>query len=141
MLEPDPLATLTEALKALRPSTPTDALKPPMFDWKMTEQYEDFCLFCKSVESWYHLQGMKEEPDNGTRLEYLLNFLGTTGHGNMSNGNLQVPPKKTTRIRRKALLNSSNTSLPQWITLCLNGAGSISWKMSVYAQVKPPMSS
>ena len=31
------------------------------------------------MESWYCLQGMKEEPDDGTRLEYLLNFLGTTG--------------------------------------------------------------
>ena len=46
----------------------------------MTEQYEDFHLFCKSMESWYHLQGMKEEPDDGTRLEDLLNFLGTSGH-------------------------------------------------------------
>ena len=25
------------------------------------------------------LQGMKEEPDDVTRLEYLLNFLGTSG--------------------------------------------------------------
>ena len=79
MLGPNPLATLAEALKALRPGALTEALKPPMFDWQMTEQYEDFCLFCKSMESWYCLQGMKEEPDNDTRLEYLLNFLGTTG--------------------------------------------------------------
>ena len=79
MLEPDPLAALTEALKDLRPSVPTKALKYPMFDWQMNEQYEDFHLFYKSVESWYHLQGMKEEPDSGARLEYLLNVLGTTG--------------------------------------------------------------
>ena len=31
------------------------------------------------MESWYHLQGIKEELDNGARLEYLLNFLGTNG--------------------------------------------------------------
>ena len=49
-----------------------------MFDWQTTEQYKIF-IFCKSMESQYHLQGMKEEPDDGTRLEYLLNFLGTTG--------------------------------------------------------------
>ena len=79
MLEPDPLAALTEALKVLRSSAPTKALKPPMFDWQMNKQYEDFHHFCKSMESWYHLQEMKEEPDGGTRLEYLLNFLGTTG--------------------------------------------------------------
>ena len=79
MSRPDPLATLAEALKALRPSALTEALKPPTFDWQTTEQYEDFCLFCRLMESWYHLQGMKEEPDDVTRLEYLLNFLGTIG--------------------------------------------------------------
>ena len=74
-----PLAALAEALKALRPGASTEALKPPTFDWQTTEQYEDFCLFCRLMESWYQLQGMKEEPDASTRLEYLLNFLGTTG--------------------------------------------------------------
>ena len=75
MSGPNPLP----ALKALRPGTPTEALKAPTFDWQTTEQYEDFHLFCRLMESWYHLQGMKEEPDDVTRLEYLLNFLGTTG--------------------------------------------------------------
>ena len=42
MSGPDPLAALAEALKALRPSAPTEALKPPTFDWQTTEQYEDF---------------------------------------------------------------------------------------------------
>ena len=73
MSGPNPLAALAEAL---RPSAPTEALKPPTFDWQTTKQYEDFCLFCRLM---YCLQGMKEESDNGTRLEYLLNFLGTTG--------------------------------------------------------------
>ena len=79
MSGPNPLAALAEALKAFRPSALTEALKPPTFDWQTTKQYEDFHLFCRSMESWYCLQGMKEEPDDGTRLEYLLNFLGTTG--------------------------------------------------------------
>ena len=76
MSGPNPLATLAEAL---RPGAPIEALKPPTFDWQTTKQYEDFHLFCRLMESWYHLQGMKEEPDDGTRLEYLLYFLGTTG--------------------------------------------------------------
>ena len=76
MSGPNPLAALSEAL---RPGAPAEALKPPTFDWQTTEQYGDFCLFCRSMESWYCLQGMKEEPDSGTRLEYLLNFLCTTG--------------------------------------------------------------
>ena len=79
MSGPDPLAPLPEALKALRPSAPTEALKTPTFNWQTTDQYKDFCLFCRSMESWYCLQGMKEEPDDGTRLKYLLNFLDTTG--------------------------------------------------------------
>ena len=79
MSGPGPLAAIAKALKALRPGAPTEALKPPTFDWQTTDQFEDFCLFCRSLKSWYCLQGMKEEPDDGTRLEYLLNFLGTTG--------------------------------------------------------------
>ena len=42
MSGPNPLAALAEALKALRPGAPTEALKPPTFDWQTTEQYEDF---------------------------------------------------------------------------------------------------
>ena len=79
MSGPDPIAALADTLKALRPSAPTEAMKPPTFDWQTTKQYEDFHLFCRLMESWYCLQGMKEEPNDGTRLEYLLNFLGTTG--------------------------------------------------------------
>ena len=79
MLGPYPLTALAEVLKVLRPSAPTEALTPPTFDWQTIEQYEDFCLFCRLMESWYCLQGMKEEPNDGTRLEYLLNFLSTTG--------------------------------------------------------------
>ena len=75
----NPLVALAEALKALQPSAPTKALKPPTFDWQTTEQFADFHLFHRLMESCYCLQGMKEEPDDGTRLEYLLNFLGTTG--------------------------------------------------------------
>ena len=79
MSGPGPIATLAEALKALRPGAPTEVLKPPTFDWQTTQQCKDFCLFHRLMESWYCLQGMKEEPNDGTRLEYLLNFLGTTG--------------------------------------------------------------
>ena len=79
MSGPDRLAAIAKALKALRPGAPTEALKLPTFDWQTTEQFKDFHLFCRSMESWYCPQGMKEEPDDGTRLEYLLNFLGTTG--------------------------------------------------------------
>ena len=33
------------------------------------------------MESWFHLQAMPEESDEkGAHLEYMLNFLGTTGH-------------------------------------------------------------
>ena len=36
--------------------------------------------FQKFMESWYELQGISDEPDDdGTILEYLLNFLGLTG--------------------------------------------------------------
>ena len=58
----------------------------PSFDWNTTEQYDDFQLFHKSVESWFTLQNIPAETPqdptvepNSTRLKYVLNFLGNTG--------------------------------------------------------------
>ena len=63
------------------PSKPTIS-----FTCDTTEQYNDFQLFHKSVESWFTLQNIPaeipEDPTaepNSTRLEYVLNFLGNTG--------------------------------------------------------------
>ena len=56
--------------------SPTDSLKPPTFDWNSSEQYEEFRLFIKAMESWYTLQGKPDKTGDTTRLEYLLNFLG-----------------------------------------------------------------
>ena len=75
----DPLA----ALKALSPN-PSPTLIASTFNWNSTEQYEDFQVFIKSVNSWFTLQHITAEttPDGTsdfTRLEYVLNFLGNTG--------------------------------------------------------------
>ena len=66
---------------------PSISLMTPSFNWNTTEQYDDFQLFRKSVESWFTLQNIPaetpEDPTmepNSTRLEYVLNFLGNTGH-------------------------------------------------------------
>ena len=82
----DPIAALTAALAKLLPNQPSISLVTPSFDWNTTEQYDDFQLFCKSVESWFTLQNIPaetpEDPTaepNSTRLEYVLNFLGNTG--------------------------------------------------------------
>ena len=84
----DPIAALTAALAKLLPNQPSISLVTPSFDWNTMEQY-DFQLFHKSVESWFTLQnipaetapgaGSDAEP-NSTRLEYVLNILGNTGH-------------------------------------------------------------
>ena len=79
----DPLATLTAALKALSPN-PSTTLIAPTFDWNSTEQYDDFQLFIKSVNSCSTLQHITAETtprgtSNSTRLEYVLNFIGNTG--------------------------------------------------------------
>ena len=48
----DLLTALTEALKAFRHShTTTDSLKPPTFDWSSPDQYEEFLLLWKSMDS------------------------------------------------------------------------------------------
>ena len=69
---------LAKALTSVKVS-PTDALKPPKFDWNSQDQYEDFRLFKKGMERWYKLQGIPDTDDDDTRLEYLLNFLGPNG--------------------------------------------------------------
>ena len=77
---------LVEALKKLSPQAPT-TLVPPSFDWSSKDQYDDFQLFIKSVNSWFTLQGIPEKvkgPDDAEieipiRLDYVLNFLGNQG--------------------------------------------------------------
>ena len=68
----------TKALTSVKVS-PTDALKPPKFDWNSYDQFEDFWLYRKGMESWYKLQNIPEAEDDDTCLEYLLNFLGPIG--------------------------------------------------------------
>ena len=77
---------LVKALKKLSPQAPT-TLVPPSFDWSSKDQYDDFQLFIKSVNSWFTLQGIPEKvkgPDNAEienpiHLDYVLNFLGNQG--------------------------------------------------------------
>ena len=77
---------LIEALKKLSPQAPT-TLVLPSFDWSSKDQYDDFQLFIKSVNSWFTLQGIPEkakgpadaEIENPIRLDYVLNFLGNQG--------------------------------------------------------------
>ena len=80
----DLIAALTAALVKLLLNQPSILLVTPFFDWNTMEQYDDFQLLCKSVESWFTLQnipvetapgaGPDVEPDS-TWLEYVLNFL------------------------------------------------------------------
>ena len=72
------IKALTKALTDIKGS-PTDSLKPPTFDWNSLEQFEDFWLFIKGMESWYTLQGIPDKDGDTTQLEYLLNFLGPIG--------------------------------------------------------------
>ena len=82
----DPIAALTAAIAKLLLNQPSISLVTPSFNWNTMEQYDDFQLFRKSVESWFTLQNIPaetpEDPTaepNSTRLEYVLNFLGNTG--------------------------------------------------------------
>ena len=68
----DPIAAHTAALAKLLPNQPSISLVTPSFDWNTTEQYDDFQLFRKSVESWFTLQNIPaetpEESHRGTQL-------------------------------------------------------------------------
>lgn len=84
-LDPDTITALVEVLNRMMPSTANStALNPPTFDWNSSDQYDDFQLFCKSVNSWFTLQKIPAETVVGgstvdTRLQYVLNFLGNMG--------------------------------------------------------------
>ena len=75
-------------LKKLIPDPPSVSLATATFDWNSTEQYDNFQLFHKSVDSWFTLQNVAPEIPpgdptsdiNSTHLEYVLNFLGNAGH-------------------------------------------------------------
>ena len=82
----DPLTALIATIAKLLPNQPLILLVTPSFDWNTIEQYDDFQLFWKSVESWFTFQNIPVETPadptvepNSTRLEYMLNFLGNTG--------------------------------------------------------------
>ena len=64
MAAPNPvdlITALTAALTKLLLNQPLISLKTPSFDWNTTKQYDDFQLFCKSVESWFTLQNIPME--------------------------------------------------------------------------------
>ena len=60
---PDPITALTAVIAKLLPNQPSISLVIPSFDWNTIEQYDDFQLFCKAVESWLTLQNIPAEPD------------------------------------------------------------------------------
>ena len=123
------IKALMKALTDIKGS-PTDSLKPPTFDWNSSEQFEDFRLFIKGMESWYTLQGIPDKDSDTTRLEYLLNFLGPIGRRKHEQWNPLVrPQRKERRIRRVPSSLWSSYTAP-WITLFLNDAGFTSWKRS-----------
>ena len=75
------IVALVEALKKLSLQAPT-TLVTPSFDWSLKDQYDDFQLFVKSVDSWFTLQGIPEkagELENPVHLNYILNFLSNQG--------------------------------------------------------------
>ena len=60
------IKALMKALTDIKGS-PMDSLKPPTFDWNSLEEFEDFWLFIKGMESWYTLQGIPNKAGYVTR--------------------------------------------------------------------------
>ena len=59
------IKALMKALTDIKGS-PMDSLKPPTFNRNSWEQFEDFWLFIKVMESWYMLQGIPDEAGDTT---------------------------------------------------------------------------
>ena len=121
---------------------PSDPV-PPLKHWNLphlTRRWlSSMRTFISSANQWragIAFKGWRKNLMMVPGLSIYSTSMAPLANRNMSNGNLKVH-QSWLQKGRKVLLNFSNTSLPQWITLCLNGVGSISWKMSIYAQVKP----
>ena len=92
------------------PNQPATTLKNPTFELTMSNQYDELKLFQESVESWFHVQAIPDElDDNGACLEYILNFLSTTGHQKWK----QWTPASEIMDDTVAAKKSMN---PSWIT-------------------------
>ena len=124
------IKALTKALTDIKVS-PTDSLKPPTFDWNSSEQFEDFCLFIKGMESCYMLQDIYLTklviPHNWSicSISWVLSDEGSTSSGTP----LVQLQRNEKRIRRVPSSLWSFYTAP-WITLCLNNAEFTSWKRS-----------
>ena len=57
----DPIIALTAAILKLLPNQPSILLVTPSFNLNTMEQYDDFQLFHKLVESWFTLQNIPAE--------------------------------------------------------------------------------
>ena len=111
---------LTKALTDIKGSL-MDSLKPPTFDWNSLEQYENFWLFIKGMESWYTLQGIPDKDSDTTWLEYLLNFLGPIGWRKHEQWNLSGTAaeeweknKKSAKLFMEFLHSSMDYPISQW---------------------------
>ena len=116
---------LVKALKKLSPQAPT-TLVPPSFDWSSKDQYDDFQLFIKSVNSWFTLQGIPEKakgPDNAEienpiRLDYVLNFLGNQGRKRHKRWQPAGEHLDTEKWKASAFLTHLQSMMDHEISIC-----------------------
>ena len=59
------IKALMKALTDIKGS-PMDTLKPPIFNWNSSDQFEDFQLFIKGMESLYTLKGIPDKACDTT---------------------------------------------------------------------------
>ena len=123
------IKALTKTLTDIKGS-PMDSMKPPTFNWNLSEQFEDFQLFIKGMESWYMLQGIPDKAGDTTRLEYLLNFLGPIRWRKHKQWNPSGAIAEEWEKNKKSAKLFMEFLHSKWITLCLNYAVFTSWKRS-----------
>ena len=97
------IKALTNALTDVKGSL-IDSLKPPTFDWNLSEQYEDFQLLIKGMKSWYTLQGIPDKDSNTTWFEYLLNFLEPIGQRKHEQWNPSGATEKESEKNKKSAM-------------------------------------
>ena len=123
------IKALMKALTDIK-GLPTDSLKPPTFDWNSSEQFEDFWLFIKGMESCTHSKAYLTRMVISHDWSICSISWIPSDEGSTSSGTPLVQLQRNERRIRRMLSSLWSFYTAPWITLSLNDARYTNWKRS-----------
>ena len=102
----------------------------PTYDWAVSDQMQEFCLFKCQLEAWTQIHKIKAEE----KLDYLLCILGKEGYATIDRW---VPVDEAHKNNPKKFLDYIDSMLDDEIS---QESMSMSWKISQRGLMNPSMS-